>query len=123
MSFKLFASCENSAAQYYTLKCEPIFPGGLPLLAFEVKALKYVVLHGFSYLFECLPSPGGMLSLTASEPFQNIRSTADSKDAFVTTHSSKESKDRPVGFADFGSVRVFRLQFSNGSSIFVCMSC
>ncbi|XP_049930575.1 epidermal growth factor receptor substrate 15-like 1 isoform X2 [Epinephelus moara] len=49
------------------------------------------------------PPYGGMLSLTASEPFQNIRSTADSKDAFVTTHSSKASKDRPVGFADFGS--------------------
>ncbi|XP_073346821.1 epidermal growth factor receptor substrate 15-like 1 isoform X2 [Pagrus major] len=40
----------------------------------------------------------GTFSLTASEP---IRS--DSKDSFVTTHSSKTSKDCPVGFADFGS--------------------
>ncbi|XP_051231458.1 epidermal growth factor receptor substrate 15-like 1 isoform X2 [Dicentrarchus labrax] len=46
--------------------------------------------------------PYGMLSLTASEPFQNVCSTADSKDSFVVTHSSKTSTDCPVGFADFG---------------------
>ncbi|XP_041804606.1 epidermal growth factor receptor substrate 15-like 1 isoform X2 [Chelmon rostratus] len=45
----------------------------------------------------------GMLSLTASEPIQSVCSTADSKGSFVTTHSSKTSKDCPVGFADFGS--------------------
>ncbi|XP_042354197.1 epidermal growth factor receptor substrate 15-like 1 isoform X2 [Plectropomus leopardus] len=49
------------------------------------------------------PPYGGFLSLTASEPFPSVRSTADSRDAFVTTHSSKASKDCPVGFADFGS--------------------
>lgn len=56
--------------------------------------------------------------MTASEP-----STADSKDSFVTTHSSKTSEDCPVGFADFGSVSLVYLQLSVGSSIFVCMSC
>ncbi|XP_026168461.1 epidermal growth factor receptor substrate 15-like 1 isoform X2 [Mastacembelus armatus] len=45
----------------------------------------------------------GMLGLGASEPFPNVCSTADSTDSFVTTHSSKASKDCPVGFADFGS--------------------
>ncbi|XP_037644336.1 epidermal growth factor receptor substrate 15-like 1 isoform X3 [Sebastes umbrosus] len=49
------------------------------------------------------PPYGGMLSLTVSEPLRSVRSTADSKDSFVTTHSSKASKDCPVGFADFGS--------------------
>ncbi|XP_068197613.1 epidermal growth factor receptor substrate 15-like 1 isoform X3 [Antennarius striatus] len=39
----------------------------------------------------------GMLNLTASQPIQS------SKDCFVATHSSKTSKDRPVGFADFAS--------------------
>nr|XP_046264789.1 epidermal growth factor receptor substrate 15-like 1 isoform X2 [Scatophagus argus] len=47
--------------------------------------------------------PYGMLSLTASEPIQSVCSTADNKDPFVTTHSSKTFKDCPVGFADFGS--------------------
>ncbi|KAM7379584.1 hypothetical protein PAMP_005130 [Pampus punctatissimus] len=47
--------------------------------------------------------PYGMLTLSASEASQSIWSTADSKDTFVTTHSSKASKDCPVGFADFGS--------------------
>ncbi|XP_068197612.1 epidermal growth factor receptor substrate 15-like 1 isoform X2 [Antennarius striatus] len=41
--------------------------------------------------------PYGMLNLTASQPIQS------SKDCFVATHSSKTSKDRPVGFADFAS--------------------
>uniref|UniRef100_A0A7N9AWS9 Epidermal growth factor receptor pathway substrate 15-like 1b n=1 Tax=Mastacembelus armatus TaxID=205130 RepID=A0A7N9AWS9_9TELE len=54
-------------------------------------------------LYQCLPSPVGMLGLGASEPFPNVCSTADSTDSFVTTHSSKASKDCPVGFADFGS--------------------
>ncbi|XP_044076896.1 epidermal growth factor receptor substrate 15-like 1 isoform X2 [Siniperca chuatsi] len=45
----------------------------------------------------------GMLSLTSPLPFQNICSTADSKDSFVTTHLSKASKDCPVGSADLGS--------------------
>ncbi|XP_070774464.1 epidermal growth factor receptor substrate 15-like 1 [Enoplosus armatus] len=45
----------------------------------------------------------GMLSLTASELFPSVCSTAVSKDTFVTTHLSKASKDRPVGSADFGS--------------------
>ncbi|XP_078143805.1 epidermal growth factor receptor substrate 15-like 1 isoform X1 [Centroberyx gerrardi] len=45
----------------------------------------------------------GMLGLSPSEPFQGIRSTADSKDPFVTANSSKASKDSSVGFADFGS--------------------
>ncbi|XP_039999924.1 epidermal growth factor receptor substrate 15-like 1 isoform X3 [Xiphias gladius] len=48
----------------------------------------------------------GMLSLGASEPFQSVCSTTDSKDSFVTTDSSKTSKDYPVGFSDsvpFGS--------------------
>lgn len=79
----------------------------------------------FSYMdlvLKCLPSPVGMLSLSASEASQSICSTADSKDTFVTTHSSKASKDCPVGFADFGSVSVVYLQFSVGLSIFVCMS-
>ncbi|KAL3055438.1 hypothetical protein OYC64_018172 [Pagothenia borchgrevinki] len=50
------------------------------------------------------PPYGGLLSLTASEPLQSFCSTADSKDPFVfKTHSSKESKDCPVGFAEFGS--------------------
>ncbi|KAL3055439.1 hypothetical protein OYC64_018172 [Pagothenia borchgrevinki] len=70
------------------------------------------------------PPYGGLLSLTASEPLQSFCSTADSKDPFVfKTHSSKESKDCPVGFAEFGSVSVIYLQFSEGSNIFVCMSC
>ncbi|XP_044223818.1 epidermal growth factor receptor substrate 15-like 1 isoform X3 [Thunnus albacares] len=60
----------------------------------------------------------GMLSLSASEASQSVCSTADSKDTFVTTHSSKASKDCPMGFADFGSVSVAYLQ----SIIFVCMS-
>uniref|UniRef100_A0A3Q1JDJ3 Epidermal growth factor receptor pathway substrate 15 like 1 n=1 Tax=Anabas testudineus TaxID=64144 RepID=A0A3Q1JDJ3_ANATE len=64
----------------------------------------------------------GLLSLGASQPFQNISATADSRDSFVTTHSNKTSKDCPVGFADFGSVSVVCLQFSVGSSIFACMS-
>ncbi|KAG8014341.1 Epidermal growth factor receptor substrate 15-like 1, partial [Nibea albiflora] len=45
----------------------------------------------------------GALGLTASEPTQGVFSAVDSKDSFVTTHSSKTSKDCPVGFADFGS--------------------
>ncbi|XP_070829945.1 epidermal growth factor receptor substrate 15-like 1 isoform X1 [Chaetodon trifascialis] len=45
----------------------------------------------------------GALSLTASEPIQGACSTADSKGSFVSTHSSKTSKECPVGFADFGS--------------------
>ncbi|KAM9718487.1 epidermal growth factor receptor substrate 15-like 1 isoform 1-T1 [Menidia menidia] len=47
--------------------------------------------------------PYGMLSLSASEPLQGVCSAAVSKDSFVTTQSSKASKDCPVGFADFGS--------------------
>ncbi|XP_059200441.1 epidermal growth factor receptor substrate 15-like 1 [Centropristis striata] len=66
------------------------------------------------------PPYGGTLSLAASELHQSVFSTADSKDSFVATHSSKASKDCPVGFADFGSVSVVYL--SDGSSIFVCMS-
>ncbi|KAM8728353.1 epidermal growth factor receptor substrate 15-like 1 isoform 2-T2 [Acanthopagrus schlegelii] len=42
--------------------------------------------------------PYGTFSLTASEPIWS-----DSKDSFVTTHSSKTSRDCPVGFAEFGS--------------------
>ncbi|XP_039671617.1 epidermal growth factor receptor substrate 15-like 1 isoform X2 [Perca fluviatilis] len=49
------------------------------------------------------PPYGGLLSLTASEPSQSVCSTADSKDSFVTTRSSKASKDCPVGFAVLGS--------------------
>ncbi|XP_017266428.1 epidermal growth factor receptor substrate 15-like 1 isoform X1 [Kryptolebias marmoratus] len=45
----------------------------------------------------------GMLSLGASEPLQGVCSSAVSSDSFVTTHSSKASKDCPVGFAEFGS--------------------
>ncbi|XP_029380055.1 epidermal growth factor receptor substrate 15-like 1 isoform X1 [Echeneis naucrates] len=45
----------------------------------------------------------GALSSAASEPLQSVCSTADSKDSFVTTDSSKTSKDYPVGFADFPS--------------------
>ncbi|KAM4551130.1 epidermal growth factor receptor substrate 15-like 1 isoform 2-T2 [Odontesthes bonariensis] len=45
----------------------------------------------------------GMLSLSASEPLQSVCSAAVSKDSFVTTQSSKASKDCPVGFADFSS--------------------
>ncbi|XP_041847999.1 epidermal growth factor receptor substrate 15-like 1 isoform X2 [Melanotaenia boesemani] len=45
----------------------------------------------------------GLLSLSASEPLQSVCSTAVSKDSFFTTHSSKASKDCPVGFADIGS--------------------
>lgn len=88
-----------------------------------MKAPKCVALRGFWYLSKCLPSPVGMLSLTASEPIQSVCSTADSKGSFVTTHSSKTSKDCPVGFADFGSVSLVCLQFSVGFGIFVCMSC
>lgn len=62
-------------------------------------------------LFECLPSPVGALSSAASELLQSGGSTADSKDSFVTTESSKTSKDCPVGFADFASVSVAYLQF------------
>lgn len=77
----------------------------------------------FWYLSKCLPSPVGALSLTASEPIQGACSTADSKGSFVSTHSSKTSKECPVGFADFGSVSVVYLQFSVGLGFFVCMSC
>lgn len=116
-SFKLLASCEHEAAQYYTLASfsESIFfcciPGGYHP---ELKGIKCVILHGFWYLLlKCLPSPVGALSLTASEPTQpSVFSAVDSKDSFVTTHSSKTSKDCPVGFADFGSVSVACLQFS-----------
>ncbi|XP_023136428.2 epidermal growth factor receptor substrate 15-like 1 isoform X4 [Amphiprion ocellaris] len=45
----------------------------------------------------------GKLSLSTSELLQNICSSADNKDSFVTTHSSKAPTDCPVGFADFGS--------------------
>lgn len=64
-----------------------------------------------------------MLSLTASESIQSVCSTADCKDSFVTAHSRKTPKDCPVSFAEFGSVSLVYLQFSVGSSIFVCMSC
>lgn len=64
-----------------------------------------------------------MLSLGASEPFQSVCPTANSTDSFVPTHTSKASKDSPVGLADFGSVSVTYLQFSVGSRIIVCMSC
>ncbi|TMS09914.1 Epidermal growth factor receptor substrate 15-like 1 [Larimichthys crocea] len=51
-----------------------------------------------------LPTLVRCQSLTASEPTQpSVFSAVDSKDSFVTTHSSKTSKDCPVGFADFGS--------------------
>ncbi|XP_028448162.1 epidermal growth factor receptor substrate 15-like 1 isoform X2 [Perca flavescens] len=49
------------------------------------------------------PPYGGLLSLTASELSQSVCSTADSKESFVTTRSSKASKDCPVGFAGLGS--------------------
>ncbi|XP_008274035.1 epidermal growth factor receptor substrate 15-like 1 isoform X2 [Stegastes partitus] len=39
----------------------------------------------------------GKLSLGASELLQNICSSADNKDSFVTTHSSKAPKDCPFG--------------------------
>uniref|UniRef100_A0AAQ5XL12 Epidermal growth factor receptor pathway substrate 15 like 1 n=1 Tax=Amphiprion ocellaris TaxID=80972 RepID=A0AAQ5XL12_AMPOC len=55
------------------------------------------------YLFKCFPFPVGKLSLSTSELLQNICSSADNKDSFVTTHSSKAPTDCPVGFADFGS--------------------
>lgn len=74
-------------------------------------------------LFQCLPSPGGLLGLSASQPPLSACSAANSKDSFVTTRSNKASKDCPVGFADVGSVSVVYLQFSLGSSVFVCMSC
>ncbi|KAG7229073.1 hypothetical protein INR49_013192 [Caranx melampygus] len=45
----------------------------------------------------------GALSSAAPELLQSGCSTADSKDSFVTTESSKASKDCPVGFADFAS--------------------
>ncbi|XP_069548502.1 epidermal growth factor receptor substrate 15-like 1 isoform X1 [Brachyistius frenatus] len=65
----------------------------------------------------------GILSLNASKPLPSVCSSADSTDSFVATHSSKASKDSPVGFADFGSVSVVYMQFSVESSIFVRMSC
>lgn len=64
-----------------------------------------------------------MLCLSASEPLRGVCSSAVSADSFVPTHSSKASKDCPVGFAEFGSVSVVRPLFSVGSNIFVCMSC
>lgn len=73
--------------------------------------------------FKCLCFPVGVLSLSASEPLRGVCSSAVSADPFVTTHSSKASKDCPVGFAESGSVSVVRPQFSVGSNIFVCMSC
>ncbi|KAM6919011.1 epidermal growth factor receptor substrate 15-like 1 [Xenentodon cancila] len=45
----------------------------------------------------------GALNLNAPEPIQSVCSTAASNTSFVTTHSSKASKEYPVGFSDFGS--------------------
>ncbi|XP_061587698.1 epidermal growth factor receptor substrate 15-like 1 isoform X2 [Cololabis saira] len=45
----------------------------------------------------------GALNLNAPEPTQSVCSTAASNSSFVTTHSSKASKEYPVGFSDFGS--------------------
>ncbi|XP_034412357.1 epidermal growth factor receptor substrate 15-like 1 isoform X4 [Cyclopterus lumpus] len=61
------------------------------------------------------PPYGGTLSLTASQLFQSVCSTADSKDSFVTA-----SKDCALGLADVGSVSVVHLEFSAGSGILVC---
>ncbi|XP_037537761.1 epidermal growth factor receptor substrate 15-like 1 [Nematolebias whitei] len=49
------------------------------------------------------PPYGNMLSLCVSEPLQGVCSSAVGADSLVTTHSSKASKDCPVGFAEFGS--------------------
>lgn len=121
MSLKLLASCENLAEQYYTLvyKVWCYFPKGRSVLSICSDGTEVCFfLTWIWYLLKCLPSPVGMLSLSASEASQSVCSTADSKDTFVTTHSSKASKDCPMGFADFGSVSVAYLQ----SIIFVCMS-
>lgn len=104
------------------LRCELMFPRVIQLLAFNKKMLTIVFCVAF-YFFKCLPSPVGMIGLSASEPPQSACPTADSKASFVTTHSSKAPKDCPVGFADFGAVSVVCLRFSVGSRISVCMSC
>lgn len=98
------------------------FPKGLSVVSICSESTGVCFLTWIWYLLKCLPSPVGILTLSASEAPPSVCSTADSKDTFVTTHSSKASKDCPVGFADFGSVSVAYLQFSVGSSIFVCMS-
>lgn len=121
MSLK-FASCkilQHNITRVFKVWAD--FPKRLPVVGFWRK--EKCCLTWLSYLLKCLPSPGGLLSLTASEPSQSVCSTADSKDSFVTTRSSKASKDCPVGFAVLGSVSVVDLQFSVVSSIFVCMSC
>ncbi|CAI5640659.1 epidermal growth factor receptor substrate 15-like 1 isoform X1 [Oreochromis niloticus] len=47
--------------------------------------------------------PYGVLGLSPSELLQSVGSTADGVDSFVTTQSSKTSKDYPMGFANFAS--------------------
>lgn len=61
-----------------------------------------------SYL-NVLPSLIGVLGLSPSELLQSVGSTADGVDSFVTTQSSKTSKDYPMGFANFASVSVVYL--------------
>nr|XP_043881062.1 epidermal growth factor receptor substrate 15-like 1 isoform X1 [Solea senegalensis] len=50
------------------------------------------------------PPPYGLLSLGASESSQGVCLAADCNDSFVTTDTSKTSKEGPVGFADFASL-------------------
>lgn len=51
------------------------------------------------YSSKCLSPPVDLLGSSASELLQGI-----GRDSFIATQSRKESKDCPVGFADFGSV-------------------
>lgn len=59
------------------------------------------------YFFKRLPFLVGLLSSGAPELFPGICPTADTKDSFVTTDTSKTFKGGAVGFADFASVSVF----------------
>lgn len=68
----------------------------------------YICIYIFSYL-NVLPSLIGVLGLSPSELLQSVGSTADGVDSFVTTQSSKTSKDYPMGFANFASVSVVYL--------------
>lgn len=110
VKLELLVSCEYLEPQVLpsVFNVWAYFPKGFPAVdvwAEDAAILLSVICFGI-YSFKCLSSPVGLLSLSASEPLQSVCSTAVSKDSFFTTHSSKASKDCPVGFADIGSVSV-----------------
>lgn len=89
----MLASCENLATcSHYgtrTFKVWGYFPRTLIVCSLIVR-----LIWCWS---KCLNSSGGLLSLGASEVFQNVCSPADSRDSFLTTGS----KLCPVGLTDF----------------------